>query len=111
MTARKSARKVARRKKSAARKAVPRKKSAGRRAPTPTKKATISSMSVHLGHVFSLRPPVKTSFRQEDFRTARQLLRDETYASIQEAARAVAEKALAMTHEKPPKRGFKSSAR
>ena len=32
---------------------------------------------------------------------------DEAYASIEEAARAVAEKALAMTHEGPSKRGFK----
>jgi hypothetical protein len=66
-----------------------------------------SSTSVNLGHVFSLRPRVSTSFRQADFLTARHLLQDESYQSIEEAARAVAEKALAMTHEGPPKRGFK----
>ena len=54
----------------------------------------ISSMSVNLGHVFSLRPRVTTSFRQADFLTARRLLQDEAYADIEEAARAVAEKAL-----------------
>ena len=67
----------------------------------------VSSMSVNLGHVFSLRPRVSKTFRQADFLTARQLLQDEDYASIEEAARAVAEKALKLTHDGPPKRGFK----
>ena len=31
----------------------------------------------------------------------------EDYADIEEAARAVAEKALKLTHDGPPKRGFK----
>jgi hypothetical protein len=70
-------------------------------------KGKVSSMSVNLGHVFSLRPRVSTSFRQADFLTARHLLQDETYQNVEEAARAVAEKALAMTHEGPPKRGFR----
>ena len=64
-------------------------------------------MSVNLGHVFSLRPRVSKTFRQADFLTARQLLQDEEYASIEEAARAVADKALDLTHKGPPKRGFK----
>jgi hypothetical protein len=67
----------------------------------------VSSMSVNLGHVFSLRPRVRKTFRQADFLTARQLLQDEDYANIEEAARAVAEKALRLTHDGPPKRGFK----
>jgi len=70
-------------------------------------KSSVSSKSVNLGHVFALRPRVSTTFRQADFLTARQLLDDEAYGSIEEAARAVAEKALEMTHEGPPKRGFK----
>jgi hypothetical protein len=70
-------------------------------------KGKFSSMNVNLGHIFSLRPRVGTSFRQADFLTARHLLRDESYANVEEAARAVAEKALAMTHEGPPKRGFR----
>ncbi len=69
-------------------------------------KAVVSSMSVNLGHVFALRPRVNTSFRQPDFLAARHLLQDETYTSIQEAARAVADKALEMTHEGPSRRGF-----
>jgi hypothetical protein len=70
-------------------------------------KPRVSSMSVNLGHVFSLRPRVSKTFRQADFLTARQLLQDEDYANIEEAARAVAEKALDLTHKGPPKRGFK----
>jgi hypothetical protein len=82
----------------------------GSPAPKPAKKTTkgkFSSMSVNIGHVFSLRPRVNTSFRQADFLTARLLLQDEAYQSIEEAARAVVEKALDMTHEGPSKRGFK----
>ena len=51
-----------------------------------------------MGHVFGLRPRVNTSFRPDDFRTARQQLRDEPYADLPEAARAVVEKALELTH-------------
>lgn len=71
------------------------------------KKGKVSSMKVNLGHILSLRPRVSPSFRQADFLTARHLLQDEGYASIEEAARAVAEKALSMTHEGPSKRGLK----
>jgi hypothetical protein len=70
-------------------------------------KGKVSSMSVNLGQVFSLRPRVSTTFRQADFLTARLRLQDEAYENIEEAARAVAEKALELTHEGPPKRGFK----
>jgi DNA replication initiation complex subunit (GINS family) len=70
-------------------------------------KGKVSSMKVNVGHILSLRPRVSPSFRQADFLTARHLLQDEAYANIEEAARAVAEKALEMTHEGPSKRGFK----
>jgi hypothetical protein len=90
-------------KKTAAKKRAPVSKSA-----EPKKaKDKVSSTSVNLGHVFSLRPRVSKTFRQADFLTARQLLQDEDYANIEEAARAVAEKALDLTHKGPPKRGFK----
>ncbi|MBW2295393.1 MAG: hypothetical protein JRG94_24260 [Deltaproteobacteria bacterium] len=58
-------------------------------------------MQVSMGHMFALRPRVVTSFRPDDFRRARQLLADESYANIQEAARAVAERALELTHGGP----------
>ena len=72
---------------------------------TAAKKSGISSLDVNLGHVFSLRPRVPKSFRQEDFRTAKHLLEDEAYANIEEATRAVAEKALELTHDGPNLRG------
>lgn len=103
--------------KPAAKKASPKKKTdaaksapASRSAKTAKakKQATVSSIKVNLAHVLALRPRVSPSFRQADFLTARQLLQDEAYASIEEAARAVAEKALSMTHEGPSKRGPKA---
>jgi hypothetical protein len=119
--ARAGAKKASPKRKTGAKPAAPAKKTAARRepaaavekgspAPKPAKKTTkgkFSSMSVNIGHVFSLRPRVNTSFRQADFLTARLLLQDEAYQSIEEAARAVVEKALDMTHEGPSKRGFK----
>ena len=58
------------------------------------------------GHLFSLRPRVTTSFSQEDFRAARVSLEGEADASIEEAARAVFEKALELSQEGPPRHGF-----
>ena len=51
-----------------------------------------------MGHIFALRPRVETSFRPDDFRTARQQLEDESFKNANEAAQAVVEKALALTH-------------
>lgn len=59
----------------------------------------VSSLAINLGHVFALRPRVETSFRPADFQRAKHLLKDESYASSEAAARAVAEKALGLTHE------------
>jgi hypothetical protein len=52
-----------------------------------------------MGHVFSLRPRPNTSFRPGDFATAKHQLQDESYANVAEAARAVAERALELTHD------------
>ena len=108
------ARKAAPKRKTAAGKAAPKKKTGGKRKAASKSAAEeekpadkVSSLSVNLGHVFSLRPRVSKTFRQADFLTARQLLQDEEYADLEEAARAVAEKALDLTHKGPPKRGFK----
>jgi hypothetical protein len=104
------ARRVATSKKAAAESKSAAKAEASKPAPVPKAKkepkGKVSSMSVNLGHVFALRPRVNTSFRQPDFLAARHLLQDEAYTSIQEAARAVADKALEMTHEGPSRRGF-----
>jgi hypothetical protein len=88
-------------------KGAPKPKSAEAKQAEKKPEGKVSSMSVNLGQVFSLRPRVSKTFRQADFLTARLLLQDEDYANIEEAARAVAEKALDLTHKGPPKRGFK----
>ena len=62
---------------------------------------------MNLGQVFALRPRVETSFRQADFATARRQLEDESFATLEEAARAVAEKALELTHGGPVGRSRK----
>ena len=62
----------------------------------------IKAADVNLGHIFALRPRVVTSFKPNDFRTAKQQLDDERYSSLVDAARAVAEKALELTTDGPP---------
>jgi hypothetical protein len=66
-------------------------------APSSGGKATISSSDVNMGHVFALRPRPNTSFRQHDFLRAKRALEEEPYSDLAEAARAVAEEALALT--------------
>jgi len=63
----------------------------------------VSAEQVNLGHIFALRPKVTTSFPQAQFLRARRELADERYDSIQQAARAVAEKALSSANRKPSK--------
>ena len=58
-----------------------------------------TSQSVNMGHVFSLRPRPNTSFRPGDFMTAKHQLKDEAYDSLSDAARAVVERALELTHD------------
>lgn len=76
--------------------------------PTPAPKAAkgdVAAEAVNLGHIFALRPRVETSFPQDALRRAKSDLRDERYGSLEEAARAVAEKALETTRKKPGKHG------
>jgi hypothetical protein len=106
-------------KKSATKKAAATRKTAGAKQTTkpiakkaPAKKATkkastkkaevssgLRSLDINMGHIFALRPRVPTSFRPGDLQTARHQLQDEAYAKIEHAARAVAEKALELTHD------------
>jgi DNA-binding ferritin-like protein len=104
MAARKKAKKTGTKKKSAAKRASG---SATAEASKPTRKASagVSSISVNLGHIFALRPRVNTAFPPGDLNTAKHFLQDESYASIEEAARAVAEKALELTHKSPSRKG------
>jgi hypothetical protein len=67
----------------------------------------VSVTAVNLGTLFALRPRVNQSFRQEDFLQARRLLADESYDTIEEAARAVAERALELSNETSGRPGRK----
>jgi hypothetical protein len=89
--------------------AKPKGRAAPKTAPKAAPKAekAISSLAVNRGHLFALRPRVSTAFRPEDFLTARRELEDERYESIEAAARAVAERALALSNDtRKTKRDF-----
>ncbi len=82
--------------------------------PKPAKKAAgkgFSAAAVHLGHVFALRPRIETSFEPGHFQTAKVLLAEEHFADLKSAARAVAEKALELTHKGGSKKGRRGSDR
>lgn len=121
-SAKKSAAKKSGAKKSVTKKAAPKKAGAKKattaKAATPTEASTakanptkgagaFTAETVNIGHVFGLRPRVNTAFRQEDFRTARSLLAEESYETLEDAVRAVVEKAheLGREHGKRPHRG------
>lgn len=114
--AKKSAPKKAEKQKATKKRAAPaaqKKAAAGPAAPVekaadePPAKPGPSSMDVNMGHVFSLRPRPDTSFRHQDFLTARLQLKDEVYATVQEAAQAVVEKALDLTRGGPQVQPYK----
>ena len=65
--------------------------------------ASIRSNQVVLAHIFALKPRVAMAFKPDDFRKAKQLLEDESYESIPEAARAGADRALELTNTGAPK--------
>ncbi|MEE3330295.1 MAG: hypothetical protein VX246_05455 [Myxococcota bacterium] len=71
--------------------------------PAPKANSGIRSNQVVLAHIFALKPRVAMAFKPDDFRQAKQLLEDESYESIPEAARAVAERALELTNTGMPK--------
>jgi GH24 family phage-related lysozyme (muramidase) len=98
-TAKKSATKSATKssttaKKDAATKAT---KKATKKKPAEKAKSGFSSLAVNMGHVFSLRPRVGTSFKADDFRAAKQQLATESYKDSGDAARAVVEKTLELS--------------
>ena len=108
--------KVVAKKKTAAKKKAPKKKAVAKKEsetkapeveatkaatetpPPPRPEGSVSSTDVNLGHVYALKPRVSPTFRQSDFIIAKRRLSDEVYTSVEEAARAVAEKALELTH-------------
>jgi hypothetical protein len=108
MTVRKKTKKAGSKKKVAAKRASGSAKDEGSKATkaegTGSARGKVSSIGVNLGHIFALRPRVNTAFPPGDLNTAKHFLRDKSYANIEEAARAVAEKALELSHKGPPRR-------
>jgi len=70
-------------------------------------KGGVGVEGVTLGHLFALRPRVNTSFPQAEFLKAKRALAEERYGSLEEAARALAERALADANRKPAKHSIR----
>ena len=68
----------------------------------PRATGTISADAVSLGHVMSLRPRVHVGFKPTAFSDAKRALAENRYATIEEAARAVADKAIEISNEFAP---------
>jgi hypothetical protein len=67
-------------------------------APAPAPGGAIRAEQVTLGHVMALRPRIHVGFKPSAFADAKRALADEGYATIEAAARAVAEKAIELTN-------------
>lgn len=70
-------------------------------APVAKTGPSVSAQQVNLGHVFALRPRVNTGFSPEAFREAVRVLTDERYATLEEATRAVAARAVELSNSGP----------
>jgi hypothetical protein len=81
-------------------------KAAPVRVPTPAPAAPatggVSAADVNLGHVVALRPRTHTGFKPEAFAEAKRALSDQRFPTIEEATRAVAEKAVELSNESGP---------
>jgi hypothetical protein len=71
-------------------------------APVALPAGGVSAADVNLGHVVALRPRTHTGFKPEAFAEAKRALADQRFASIDDAARAVAEKAVELSNESGP---------
>ena len=74
--------------------------------PSPVPAGTVTADEVLLGHVMGLRPRIHVGFKQSAFADAKRALAEARYASIDEAARAVAEKAIEISNESSRKDPF-----
>jgi hypothetical protein len=72
---------------------------APRPTPPPVATGSIAADEVNLGHLMALRPRIHVGFRPSAFGEAKLALADARYATIQDAARAVAEKAIEISNE------------
>ena len=92
-------------KKASTKKAAPSEDAAAAKKAKTKGSGAFSSKDVNMGSILGLRPRVHPSFRQEDFLAARRELSEESYETAEEAARAVAEKALGTSNDPKKKRG------
>jgi hypothetical protein len=76
--------------------------------PAPAGEGRFGAHDVNRGHIFSLRPRVNTGFSPEAFDDARRELADERYATIEDAARSVAERALELSNTRRTRAPFPS---
>jgi len=90
---------------------TPRQTTAKQASDATTAGGRVSVADVHMGHVFSLRPRVHTSFNPESFREAKRQLAETPFASLEEAARAVAEKASEISRGGPERHPFGGTRR
>jgi len=61
-----------------------------------------AAADVNLGHILALRSRTHAGFKPEAFQEAKRLLANERYATIEDAARAVAEKAVELSNKSGP---------
>jgi hypothetical protein len=66
--------------------------------PPPAPAGTVGADEVLLGHVMALRPRIHVGFKPSAFADAKRALVEERYASIETAARAVADKAIEISN-------------
>jgi hypothetical protein len=76
------------------------------RPPAPPATGAVGADEVLLGHVMALRPRIHVGFRPSAFGDAKRALADRRFATIQDAARAVAEKAIEISNESSPRSPF-----
>ena len=67
--------------------------------PLPAATGTVIADEVVLGHVMALRPRIHVGFKPSAFSDAKRALAEARYATIEEAARAVAEKAIEISND------------
>jgi hypothetical protein len=77
--------------------------------PPPPAEGEVTAHDVNRGHIFGLRPRANTAFSPQAFENARRELAEQRYATIEEAARAVAERALELTNQRPSREPFPST--
>jgi hypothetical protein len=72
----------------------------------PPVAGAVGANDVLLSHVMALRPRIHVGFKPSAFSDAKRALADQRYATLQDAARAVAQKAVEISNEFSPRSPF-----